>query len=104
MPYGSLFTSTTVARPVGWHYLGMLAATFGQHDIGAEHLALAIEAHERVRAPLFLAETKLELARVVLEMEGRTSDATSLLGDVRATAAAHGSPFLARRCAEVEDA
>ena len=34
LPYGSLFTSTTVARPVGWHYLGMLAATFGQHDIG----------------------------------------------------------------------
>ncbi len=40
---------------------------------------------------------KLELARVVLEMAGRTSDATALLGDVRATAAAHGSPFLARR-------
>jgi tetratricopeptide (TPR) repeat protein len=105
MPYGELFTSTTIARPIGLHYLGMLAATFGRSDLAVEHLTRAVEAHARVRAPLFLGESKLELARVLLLSGGQPSDlaaAASLLGEVREIATAHRAPFLVRRCNEVD--
>jgi DNA-binding SARP family transcriptional activator len=101
-PYADLFTSTTIARPIGSHFLGMLAATFGRLDIASAHLRRAIEAHERVRAPLFLAESKLELAWVLLRSDARSSEAASLLGDTRATATAHRAEILLRGCDDVE--
>ena len=33
-PFADSFANTTVAKPVGWHFLGMLAATMGKVDDG----------------------------------------------------------------------
>ncbi len=102
IPYGELFSSTTIPKPIGWHFLGMLAATFERPDLGIEHLERAVAAHKRVRAPLFLGESKLELARVRLLAGAPPSDVASLLDEVREIGTAHRAPFLLRRCSEVD--
>jgi DNA-binding SARP family transcriptional activator len=96
LPFGDAFPSTTVAKPVGWHHLGMLASTMGQPELAEEHFEAALTMHENARAPLLAAETKLEWARLLM---GRDRDrAAGLLDAVRKTAAACGAHFLERRC------
>ncbi len=40
-PYASAFTSTTVAKPVGAHHLGMLASLLGEAELAAQHFGAA---------------------------------------------------------------
>jgi class 3 adenylate cyclase len=97
--FGDAFPTTTVAKPVGWHHLGMLAATMGEAERAEEHFAAALRSHESARAPLLAAETKLEWARLLM---GPDSDrAADLLDAVRKTAAACGADFLERSSKEV---
>jgi hypothetical protein len=99
LPLGDAFPTTTVAKPVGWHHLGMLASTMGRTELAQEHFAAALGRHESARAPLLAAETKLEWARLLM---GRDSErAEGLLDAVRKTAAARGAEFLKRSSKEV---
>jgi tetratricopeptide (TPR) repeat protein len=99
-PYASAFANTTVAKPVGEHFLGLLAAA--QHDLeGAEaHFAHALTAHERAGAPLLAAETRLEWARV-LDGGAVTARRAALLDAARATAMSAHAAFIERRCREI---
>ena len=48
-------------------YLGLLAATLGHLDDATMHFNEALRAHERIRAPYWIATTRLEKARMLLE-------------------------------------
>ena len=92
-PFADAFANTTVAKPVGWHYLGMLAATMGRIDDAESDLRRAIAIHDMVGAPLFRAESEIELARVLLEHDD-TTDVEALLASAEATAAVRGAELL----------
>ena len=96
-PFADSFANTTIAKPVGWHYLGLLAATMGKIETAEPYLRKAIGVHDIVGAPLFRAESEIELARVLLD-GGRDADAEELLTSALATAEARGSALLARQC------
>jgi DNA-binding SARP family transcriptional activator/tetratricopeptide (TPR) repeat protein len=100
LPYGSAFTSTTVARPIGHHFLGMLASTLGEREAARRHFESATQAQSDARAPLLLAETQLEHARLLVGT-GDPGLAT-LVGSVRAAAVAHGARFLGLECDEID--
>jgi hypothetical protein len=100
LPVAHAFSTTTVTKPVGLHYLGMLASTVGKPDVAEEHFAAAVSAHEHVGAPLLIAETQLEWARCLV-LHGRADRATTLLDTVHTTATRHGAHFLERGCAEL---
>jgi hypothetical protein len=102
-PFAGVFPSTTVAKPVGAHFIGMLAAASGDVS-GAEALfRTAAAAHERARAPLFLAETKLEWARLLIEVDGRRPDVDALVDAARRVAEVHGAGLLEQRIASLRD-
>jgi DNA-binding SARP family transcriptional activator len=98
-PCAGTFASTTVAKPVAEHYLGMLAATVGDDEIAQGYFATAVAAHERARAPLLLAETRLEWARMLLPRDRESANA--LLDAVDAAAMEYGARFLLRESAAV---
>jgi len=99
-PFGGAFATTTVAKPVGLHYLGMLASTTGREDIAEDHFAAALAMHERAQAPLLVAETQLEWAKLLL-IGADVDRASGLLDAVQSSAAFHRARFLARRCSEL---
>jgi tetratricopeptide (TPR) repeat protein len=98
VPFADSFANTTVAKPVGWHYLGLLAATIGEFDEAEANLHKAIAIHDLVGAPLFRAESEIELARLVLD-HGDRARADELLERASATTAARGAALLTRACA-----
>jgi class 3 adenylate cyclase/tetratricopeptide (TPR) repeat protein len=100
VPFGNAFATTTLAKPVGRHYLGMLASATGQADLAQDHFAAAVVIHEKARAPLWLAETQVEWARLLLH-RGQEDRAASLLDAVQRTAARHGAHFLEQRCMDL---
>jgi DNA-binding SARP family transcriptional activator len=102
LPYELVFTSTTVPKPVGAHFLGMLAATLGLPDVARQHFEVAIREHTRVGAPLQLAETQLEHARLLCTSASREAEGASLLDAVRKAASLRGAQFLLRGCNEIE--
>jgi hypothetical protein len=102
LPYESVTTSTTVPKPASAHFLGMLAATLGRPEDARRHLEVATLLHARVGAPLLLAETQLEHARVIVATGGRDDESARLLEAVRASASTHGAQFLLRGCDEIE--
>jgi hypothetical protein len=59
--WGANTVSGAVALP-----LGSLATVLGRHEVAATHFARALEIHERLSAPFFIARTQLEWARIVL--------------------------------------
>jgi tetratricopeptide (TPR) repeat protein len=97
VPFADSFANTTIAKPVGWHFLGMLRAVMGKVDEAESSLRRAIAVHDLVGAPLFRAESEIELARVLLE-SGRTGEAEALLAGARATAEPRGAGLLVREC------
>jgi DNA-binding SARP family transcriptional activator len=101
-PHATVFTSTTVAKPVGWHFLGLLAGTLGDMQLAREHLEQAVQAHEAVRAPLLLAESRLELARVLIATGADRAHAAALLDAVSSVVDRHGAGFLGLQLREVE--
>jgi hypothetical protein len=96
VPYAELFAHTTVAKPVGAHFLGMLGAMLGRPEAG-RYFALASAAHAKCDAPLLLAETQCEIARAALPNAQR-AEIAALLEGPRATGVAHGASFLIREC------
>ena len=69
----------------------------GKIETAEPYLRKAIAVHDIVGAPLFRAESEIELARVLLG-GGRDTDAEELLTSALATADARGSALLARQC------
>jgi class 3 adenylate cyclase len=99
-PFGHAFATTTVAKPVGLHFLGMLACTTGRADLAEDHFAAALAIHERAQAPLLAAETRLEWASLLISRDDHDR-AAGLLDAVRSSAVSHGARFLVRRCTEL---
>ena len=99
-PYAHAFANTTVTKPVGAHFLGMLATTLDDLDIAEAHFEAALAAHEQAGAPLLAAETQLEWARAMVRRPDQTRAAT-LLNAARTAARAHSSSFLAWGCEQV---
>jgi tetratricopeptide (TPR) repeat protein len=67
------------------HYLGLLAATMGDHDKAAEHFEHALGAGETTGSRVYLVHTQFEYARVLVTL-GDQSRACELLGAARETA------------------
>ncbi len=80
-------------------YLGMLAGSLERYEDAERHLARAVETHERIRAPVFLARTRLDWAEMLLarEAEGDAERAQALLGQALAGARERGCAALERR-------
>jgi hypothetical protein len=99
LPFADAFVTTTIIKPVGHHFLGMLASTMGEADVADDHFAAAVAAHEELGVPLLIAETRLEWARLLLERD--RNRAARLLDAVRDAAAVYGARLLERGCEEV---
>ena len=98
MPFAAVFGSTTVVRPVGSHFLGMLAVVCDRRDDAAGHFTDAIAAHERGKAPLVRAETQLEYGNLLRDTDGDDEVIAQLLDEVRTTAKQSGASYLSARC------
>jgi class 3 adenylate cyclase/tetratricopeptide (TPR) repeat protein len=70
------------------HYVALLATTIGDFDAAARRFAQAASTHERIGAPIWLARTHLEWARMLLTRRrpGDADRARELLGQALATA------------------
>jgi DNA-binding SARP family transcriptional activator len=101
-PFADSFANTTVAKPVGWHYLGMLAAAMGDTHGAEASLRKAIAIHDLVGAPLFRAESEIELARLAVD-RGDDALAAELLAAAEASAASRGAALLTRACAALSE-
>jgi tetratricopeptide (TPR) repeat protein len=68
LPYEHEYVVDSIAArfmgSVAYH-LGRLSRQLGRYDDSEQHLVNAIDAHERVRAPLWAARSRLELARLL---------------------------------------
>ena len=53
------------------HWLGVLAATLGRHQLAEQHLAAALAFHERLGAAPWIARTHVEQARLLLAAGGQ---------------------------------
>ncbi len=100
LPYASQisFTSGGALGAVA-HYLAALATTFGDFDEAERRFASAATTHERIGAPIWLARTQLEWARMLLARArpGDVERARDLLGQVVATARERGLANIERR-------
>jgi tetratricopeptide (TPR) repeat protein len=76
------------------HWLGMLASTMKKWDIAAEHFEDAIETNTRIGALPFLARSKHEYARMLMERgdSGDKEKAKALLIEATATSRDIGMP------------
>ena len=81
-------------------FLGRLAATMGRERDAAGHFEQALEANERLQAPVLLAHTQLDFAAAL----GGGGRASRLLDDAAATAASLELPMVARRAAALREA
>ncbi len=80
-------------------HLGRLAAELGRYDDADRHFAVALDLHERIRAPYWIASTLLDL-RDMLTRRGAPGDharADESLTRAREIARAHGFAGLLRR-------
>jgi tetratricopeptide (TPR) repeat protein len=79
-------------------YLGMLATVLEHFDDAEAHFAEALEIHERLQAPYWIARTQLEQARMLLAGAGPDDAlrAAVLLDQVEATAESYGFAALTR--------
>jgi hypothetical protein len=99
LPFGDAFVTTTIIKPVGRHYLGMLASTIGEADVAEDHFAAALDAHEQLGVPLLIGETQLEWARFLVDRD--RDRAARLLEAARSIASTYGARFLERGCEEL---
>ncbi|HTJ76458.1 MAG TPA: BTAD domain-containing putative transcriptional regulator [Acidimicrobiales bacterium] len=102
-PYDGQFvtiSSLAYSGAVG-HYLGLLAATLGDHRAAVDHFAAAAEVHERMGAPTWLARTRVAWAACLLDQGavGGREQAGAMVAAARETAAALGLGAVAGRAA-----
>jgi hypothetical protein len=95
------FANTTVAKPVTEHFLGMLAACNNDVDRAQDLFTTAVAVHERVKAPLFLAETQVEWARLLVNAGVDLSRAATLIEEASAGATRVGAGFLLREAGQL---
>ena len=84
-------------------YLGLLAATLGEHDLAADHFEEALTLNRRMHAPTWVANTLLAYGRT-LQSRGRSADiraASALLSDAVTLAEATGLPMVLHRAREL---
>ena len=84
------------------YYLAILAATAGDFDEAQRRFADAAATHQRIGAPTWLARTRLEWARMLIN-RGRPGDAEQargLLGQALATARQLGLATIERRAVQ----
>ena len=103
-PYANqiVFTNAGAQGAVA-HYVAILAATFGDFDEAHRRFAEAAATHERIGAPIWLARTRLEWARMLLirAKPGDTDQAHNLLHQALATARDRGLTNIERRAVEL---
>lgn len=73
-----VFTVPTVHGAVS-HHLATLAAVLGRHEEAESHFATALQVHERLRAPFFIALTLIEWARALRRRTGDSPRTESML-------------------------
>jgi len=87
LPYEHEFVVDSIAArfmgSVAYH-LGRLSRQLGRYNDSEQHLVNSIEAHERVRAPLWSARSRLELARLLaisgdtrVDLKGKLANAAA---------------------------
>jgi hypothetical protein len=81
----------------------MLAATLGRFDHAEAHFATAAAIHERIGAPIWLARTRMEWARLLLArpQAGDADRARMLLGQALDTARQLGLANVERRAVQL---
>jgi tetratricopeptide (TPR) repeat protein len=84
------------------HHLGLLATTLGRYEEADQHFHDALTIHERIGAPQFVAQTRLERASMLLLRRrgpGDEEQARNLLGQALSTARELGLLNVERRAA-----
>jgi tetratricopeptide (TPR) repeat protein len=104
VPYASQFVFTA-GGSLGAvaHYLAILATTSGDFDEAERRFTEATATHERIGAPTWMARTRLEWARMLLN-RGRPGDAEQareLLGQTLTTARERGLANIERRAVQL---
>jgi DNA-binding SARP family transcriptional activator len=105
MPYPDHVAVFAVGVGIGSvsHYLGVLATTLGDFDEADVRFAAAEANHSRIGAPTWLARTRLEWARMLID-RGRPGDAEQageLLGQTLTTARERGLAIIERRTVQL---
>jgi tetratricopeptide (TPR) repeat protein len=104
-PWHHQFVFASAVAPAGAvaFYLGMLATVLTRYDRAAAHFSEAMEIHERLRAPYWIACTRLEWARMLLTRDGPGDGerAAVLLAQVDAAASDFGFAILRRHSASM---
>ncbi len=85
------------------HHLGALARVGGRLELAERHLVVAAQLGERMGAPLWLARTHVEQARVRMLRGAAASELVPALESARETALRLGAPGLDREAAELLD-
>jgi tetratricopeptide (TPR) repeat protein len=94
------FNSATTWGLVRRH-VGNLERVLGRYDEAEADLRQAAERHAAMAAPLWLARTRLDLARVLLERAADSSEAAELLEQAGRTARELGCASVERRSVEL---
>lgn len=94
------FNSATTWGLVQRH-VGNLERVLGHRAEAEQALRLAAERHAAIAAPLWLARTRLDLARVLLEPGGDSEEAAQLLEQASRTAAELGCASVQHRSREL---
>ncbi|HLI55933.1 MAG TPA: tetratricopeptide repeat protein, partial [Actinomycetota bacterium] len=86
-----------------FHYLGMLATALGRFAAAEDHFDASARAHARINSPTWLAQTRLEWARMLLARGEPDDDrrARALLQQALRTARDIGLGGVERRAAEL---
>ena len=92
------FNSATTWGSIERH-LGNLAAVFGRAEEAEQRLRRAAELHERMGAPIWLARTRLDLARVLRPGRREERERRWLLEQAMSTARELGCATIERRAA-----
>lgn len=87
------------------HHLGVLATVLGRFEDAEAHFTAGVAAHERIGAPVWLARTRLEWARMLLARgdPGDPERARSLSEAARDEFASIGLAHWANRAAELSE-
>jgi class 3 adenylate cyclase len=83
------------------HHLGALARVLDRSEAAERHLRVAASMAERMRAPVWLARTRVEQARARLARGDRPDGVAPLLDEARETAARFGAAGVERDAADL---
>ena len=104
VPYASqlVFTAGGALGAVA-HYLAILATTSGDFDEAERRFADAAGTHERIGAPIWLARTRVEWARMLINRgrPGDADEARELLGQTLTAAREHGLANIERHTVQL---